>query len=219
MTAILTPESVSLHDTCKTFTLGLRARIDVLTFLEPISANRLAHGYKSILILDPELEDMSLGREAVTGEMPQQRLGHVARMLPAGADLDRRVTMCLPCLVRDPFYPVELENGARDALPGLWVVDGGHSLLDSNGAGSERQSIRLALQSCSGRRLQDGQVVGSIVSAGFGSGDGFNTECPDLTGSRRGGSENGLRSPKGPRKLCYPPGQTRWHGGKECEQG
>lgn len=69
--------------------------------------------------------------------MAQERFCHVARMLPASADLDGVVTMLLPCLMRDHFYPVELEDGARNAGPSLCVVDAGHSLLDGNCSASE----------------------------------------------------------------------------------
>lgn len=44
--------------------------------------------------------------------------------------------------------------------------------------------------------------MGGIESAGLGSGDGFNAECPELTSSGGCGGGNRLRGPKGQRELC-----------------
>lgn len=144
VTAILTTKPVSLHHTCKAFTLSVGARINILPFLKPVGIDRLAHRNETIFALHSELVDMSLRRESVNGEMAQERLCHVIRMLPTSPDLNSIISMLLLRLVRDHFHPVELEDSARDAHSGFWVVDTGHSFLNGNGTGPNGQGICLA---------------------------------------------------------------------------
>lgn len=147
VTAVLTVEAMSFHHTSKSLSFGVGASIDILAWLEPVGLDAFANGKKTRLVLHAELEDVTLGRNGVGGEMSEHRLGYVFSVLPARAHLDGKVAMLLSSLVRNDLDPVELEDGAGDTLAGFLVKDGCHALLGRDGTRSMGQRIRLAAKS------------------------------------------------------------------------
>jgi hypothetical protein len=144
---ILTTEAVSLHNTGEPFTLSVGAGINELALLEPASLNARTNGEETGLILNTKLENVTLGREAIHGEVTEKRLSDIVGVLPTGTNLDSVVSVSLAGLVGENFDTIELQNGAGDALAGFRVEDGGHSLLDCDGAGAEREREGLAAES------------------------------------------------------------------------
>lgn len=179
VTPILTMEPMTLHHTRKPFTLRIGPRIHILSLLEPIGLNTLTNRQKTRLILNPELKDMALRRDPVGTEMPQQRVGHVAGVFPAGADLYGEVAVLLAGFVGDDFNAVELQDGAGDALAAFGVEEGGHALFDADGAGAEGERVGLAAEGGGRRGFEDGQAGVVVEAAGFGGVEGANAECAD----------------------------------------
>jgi hypothetical protein len=178
VTTVLTTEAVSLHNTSKALTLGVRASINKLAFLEPAGLNARTNGEETGLILDTELENVTLGREAIHGEVTEERLGNIIGVLPASTNLDSVVSVSLTGLVGEYFDTVELQDGAGDALASFGVEDGGHALLDCDGTGAEREGEGLAAESRCRRRLENGQAGANVEAAGLGGIERSDTECP-----------------------------------------
>lgn len=156
---------------------------------------------------------MALGRDPVGTEMAEQRVGHVARVFPAGADLDGEVAVLLAGFVGDDFDTVELQDGAGDALAGFGVEEGGHALFDADGAGAERERVSLAAKSGGRRGFEGGQAGVVVEAAGFGGIEGANAECAD------GDVWHGQWGvPEGLRELKQLPRESWCHGwGVDCD--
>lgn len=87
---------------------------------------------------------MPFRRDTVNREVPEECFGEIIRVFPARTNLDSKVTMLLPCLMRDDFHSVQLKDGACDSLPCLCIVESGHPFLDSNGSSSGGQRVCFA---------------------------------------------------------------------------
>jgi hypothetical protein len=176
VTAILTVETVSLHDTSKALTLSIGASINKLALLEPTRLNTLTNRDKARLVLNTELKDMALRRQPIDREMSKQRLGHIIRVFPASTNLHSIVTVSLTGLVGDHLDTIQLEDSAGDALSRLRIVDSSHTLLDADSASAEREGIGFAAESRCGSRLEDWQPGADIETTRFGRVEGSDSE-------------------------------------------
>lgn len=184
VTAILTTETMSLHNTRKALTLRIRPRINELSLLEPVRTDRLTNRQKPALILNPELIDMTLRRDAIGSEMAEQGLGQVTRTPPASTQLNSIVSMLLASLVRYDLDSIELQHGAGNTFAGLRVIQGGHALLEGDGTGPQGEGVCLALEGGGGCRFQHGQVMADVEARSLGGVQG-----PDTEGADRGDGE------------------------------
>lgn len=109
--------------------------------------------------------------------MSEHGTGNVAGCTPSQSNLNSIVSVVFPVLDGGDLYPVELENGAGNALS-VGLVDCGHALLDGKNA---RARGELATGESSGAGV--GEEVG-----GAGGGDALRAEAE---GSGGGGGEGG----------------------------
>lgn len=130
--------------TCKPHAPTLCPRIHKLALSKPLRADHLTHAQKPPLVPDPELTHPPLRTDTLRGEMAQQRPGHVAGVLPAGAEGHGPVAVAVARLMCDYLAAVELEDGAGRTLPALRVVERRHALLDGQRARAQRRRVFLA---------------------------------------------------------------------------
>lgn len=179
VTAILTTETMSLHNTREALTLRIRPRINELSLLKPVRTDSLPNRQKPALILNPELIDMTLGRDAIGSEMTEQGLGQVIGTPPSSTQLNSIVSMLLASLVRDDFDSIELQHGAGNTFAGLGVIQGGHALLEGDGTGPQGKGVGLALEGGGGCRFQHGQVMADVEARSLRGVQGPDTEGAD----------------------------------------
>ena len=153
----LTMKTPPLHAACKPMSLTLTPGIHKLALAEPARRERAAHRNQSLLLADAKLDDALLGGDAAGGEVAEGLAREVARVAPAVADLHGPVAVARPRLVAHDLAPVQLQDGAADALGRAAVEERGHALLDRQHARSVRHHGGLAFEGGgSGARGGDG---------------------------------------------------------------
>ena len=130
MGSILSFKAMSFHPAGKTHASAIGSSIDVLSLLKPIWSNVFTNPKQSILVPNSEFDHMPLWADFVLREMSQQWSRHIARVLPARANLNSIVSVNLLSLVRHDLGSIHLDYGAGAALARLCLIYGRHSSFD-----------------------------------------------------------------------------------------